>query len=211
MLRKGAGPRNQKPVPVAVAPITINQLLVSCRTQHSVQLVVTTRRKDPHMLLGSPGICQWSSPTAVRPDSTVRTSPAWWAPRSQERDRTTPGPGGAKVTWGTHTVRRSWEDSEFYRIDSKQGQRGIQKAQTCTERECHVTEQDYFRLHEESKEGILRGFSFCSGQSKTADGKEADKTCEYKQARAETFSHYRWPARRIYWKEPWPRGNIPEA
>lgn len=77
--------------------------------EHKTQYSVVTARNAPDLPLHSRGICQWSSPAAVRPDSTVRTNPAWWAPRSQERDWTTPGQRGGRVTRGTETVRRSSE------------------------------------------------------------------------------------------------------
>lgn len=50
-----------------------------------------------------------------------------------------------------------------YRLNSKQGQRGIQEAQTCTKREYHIADQDYFHVGEKSKEWVLRGVCFWGG------------------------------------------------
>lgn len=44
----------------------------------------------------------------------------------------------------------------MYRLHSKQGQRGIQEAQTWTKSEDHIAHQDDFHFGEKSKERILR-------------------------------------------------------
>lgn len=62
------------------------------------------------------------------------------------------------------TVQGLSEQKGNYRLDSKQGQRGIQEAQTCTKSENHVADQDYFHFGEKSKERILRGIGIWAEQ-----------------------------------------------
>lgn len=52
---------------------------------------------------------------------------------------------------------RGEEEKGPYRLDSKQGQRGVQEAQTCTQSEDCVADQHYFRSGEEAQEGVLGG------------------------------------------------------
>lgn len=52
----------------------------------------------------------------------------------------------------------------MYRLHSKQGQRGIQEAQSRAKSEYGVADEDDFHFGEKSKERILRGIGLLSGQ-----------------------------------------------
>lgn len=67
----------------------------------------------------------------------------------------------------------SWlhHKSGNYLRHGKQGQRGVQEAQTCTESEYHIADQEDFHFAEERKEGILWGFCFCLDTS-TEDSRQ---------------------------------------
>lgn len=52
-----------------------------------------------------------------------------------------------------------------YRVNSKQGQGGIQEAQSCTEGEDHVADKDHFCFGEETEEWIPRSIGLCTDGS----------------------------------------------
>lgn len=121
-------------------------------------------RNYPHLLPYSQDIYQWNILKAVMPDNMVRTNQARSVPRSQVRDQTRhsmEGQKSHKAQQRLSTISWLYQKKGSYRLNSKQGQSGIQEAQTCTQSENHIAHQDYFRVGKKSKEWIPRGICFC--------------------------------------------------